>query len=45
MKKNCKKPTNENAGQKKQLKEKEINYMSDGKDMKIDLIARLIKKC
>ena len=30
MKKNCKKQTNKNLGLKKSLKEKEINYMSNG---------------
>ena len=44
MKKNYKKQINKDLGQKKSLKEKEINYMSNGKDMIIHLIAGLIKK-
>ena len=44
MKKNCKKLIKKNLEQKKYLKEKVINYMSNGKDMKIHLIVGLIKK-
>ena len=44
MKKNYKKQINEDLGQKKALKEKEINYMSNGKGAIIHLIAGLIKK-
>ena len=33
MKKNYKKRINKDLGQKKSLKEKEINYMSNAKDM------------
>ena len=43
MKKNCKK-INKDLGQKKSLKENNINYMSNEKDMIIHLIAGLIKK-
>ena len=44
MKKNYKIQINKDLGQKKSLKEKEINYMSNGRDMIIYLIAGLIKK-
>ena len=44
MKKNYKKQSNKNVGQKKSLKEKERKCMSNGKDMIIPLIAELIKK-
>ena len=44
MKKNYKKQINKDLGQKKSLKEKEVNYMSNGRDMIIYLIAGLIKK-
>ena len=44
MKKNCKKLIKNNLEQKKYLKEKMINYMSNGKDIKIHLIVGLIKK-
>ena len=44
MKKNCKKLAKINLELKKYLKEKVINYMSNGKDMIIVLMVRLIKK-
>ena len=44
MKKNCKKLVKKNLEQKKYLKEKAINCISNGKDMIIHLIVRLIKK-
>ena len=44
MKKKYKKQINKNLGQKESLKEKETNYISNGKDMIIYLIAGLIKK-
>ena len=44
MKKNYKKQINEDLGQRKSLKEKEINYMWSGKDMIIHLIAEWRKK-
>ena len=44
MKKNCKKQVKKNLEYKKYLKEKVINYMSNGKDMIIVLIVGLIKK-
>ena len=44
MKKNYKKLFKKNLGQKKQLKEKMINYMLNGKFMIIHLIVGLIKK-
>ena len=44
MKKNCKKLLKKNLEQKKQLKEKVINCMSNGKGIKIVLIVGLIKK-
>ena len=44
MKKNCKKLVKKNLEQKKYLKEKVINCMSNGKDMIIVLIVGLIKK-
>ena len=44
MKKNCKKLVKKNLEQKKYLKEKVINYMSNGKDVIIVLIVGLIKK-
>ena len=44
MKKNSKKQINKNLGQKKLLKQKETNYMSNGKDMIIHVIVELIKK-
>ena len=43
MKKNFKKLVRKNAEQKKYLKEKVINCMSNGKDMIIYLIVGLIK--
>ena len=43
MKKNCKKQINKDLWSKNSLKEKEINYMSNGKDMIIHLISGLIK--
>ena len=44
MKENCKKLVKKNLKWKKYLKEKVINYMSDGKDMIIVLTFGLIKK-
>ena len=44
IKKNCKKQFNKDLGQKKSLKEKQINHMSNGKEMIITLIAGFIKK-
>ena len=44
MNKIYKKQIQIDLGQKKSLKEKEINYMSNGKDLIIHLIAGLIKK-
>ena len=44
MKKKYKKQINKNLGQKESLKEKETNYISNGKGMIIYLIAGLIKK-
>ena len=44
MKKNYKEQINKDLGQKKSLKEKETNYVSNRKDMIIHLIAGLIKK-
>ena len=44
MKKNCRKLINKNLGSKKSLKEKVINYMSNGKVMILHLIVGLIKK-
>ena len=44
MKKNCKKLVKKNLEQKKYLKEKMINCMSNGKGIIIALIAGLIKK-
>ena len=44
MKKNCKKKVNTNIRLKKSIKQKETNYMSNGKDMIIHLISGLIKK-
>ena len=44
MKKNYKRLIKKNLEQKKQLKEKMINQMSNGKVMIIRLIAELIKK-
>ena len=43
MKKTYKKQINKDLGQKQSLKEKEIKYMSNGKDMIIHLIAGMIK--
>ena len=43
-KKNCKRLIKKNFEHKKDLKEKVINYMSNGKDMIIHLIVGLIKK-
>ena len=40
---NHKKQINKDLGKKKSFKEKEINYMSNRKDMIIHVIARLIK--
>ena len=44
MKKNCKKLVNKNLEQKKQLKEKMTNCMSNRKDTIIDLIKRMLYK-
>ena len=44
MKKSCKKLAKKNSEQKRQLKVKVINCMSNGKDMTIRLIVGLIKK-
>ena len=44
MKMNYKKQINKDLGQKKSSKEKEINYISNGKDMIFCLIAGMIKK-
>ena len=44
MKKNCKKLVNKNSEQKKYLKEKVTNCMSNGKDLTIHLVLELIKK-
>ena len=44
MKKNYKKLVKKNLEDKKCLKEKVINFVSNGKDMIIVLIAGLIKK-
>ena len=44
MKKNYRKQINKDLVQKKSLKEKEINYMSNGQDMVIYLMAGFIKK-
>ena len=44
MKKNCKKVVKKKLEQKKQLKEKVMNCMSNGKGMIIHLIVGLIKK-
>ena len=43
MKKNYEKQINKDLGFKKSLKEKEINYMSSGKDKIIHLRSGLIK--
>ena len=42
--KNCKRLVKKNLEKKKYLKEKVINYMSNGKDIIIHLIVGLIKK-
>ena len=44
MKKNCKKLVKENSEYGKYLKEKVINFMSNGKDMTIVLKVGLITK-
>ena len=44
MRKNCKKLVQKNSEQKKYLKEKVINCMSNGKDTIINLMFGLIKK-
>ena len=44
MKKNYKKQINKDLEQKKSLKEKKMNYMSNEKDMIIHLMAGLAKK-
>ena len=44
LRKNCKKLIKKNLEQRKYLKEKVINYMSNGKVMIILLIVGLIKK-
>ena len=43
-KKNCKKLVNKNSEQKKYLKEKAINCMSNGNGMTVVLIVGLIEK-
>ena len=43
-KKNCKKQIKKHLGQKKQLKEKAISYMSNGEATILLLTAGLIKK-
>ena len=44
MKKNCRKLIKKNLELKKYCKQKETNYMSNGKDITTHLIAGLIKK-
>ena len=44
MKKNCKRLSKKNSGQKKYLKEKATNYMLNGKVTIIRLIVGLIKR-
>ena len=44
MRKNCKAQVNKTFEQKKKLKEKVINCMSNGKDMIVRLIVGLMKK-
>ena len=44
MKKNCKKLTRQNLEKRRYLRQKVINYMSNGKVMIILLIVGLIKK-
>ena len=44
MKKNCKRLIKKNLGLKRWLKEKVINYMSNGKVIIVYLIVGLIKK-
>ena len=44
IKKNYNKQLKKDLGQKKSLKEKQMNYMSNGKEMIISLIAGFIKK-
>ena len=44
MKKNCKELIRKNLGLKRWLKEKEINYMSNGKVIIVYWIVGLIKK-
>ena len=44
IKKNCKELVKKNLEQKKYLKEKVINYMSNGNGMMIHLIVGLMKK-
>ena len=44
MKKNCRRLIKKNLQLKEQLKEKEINYTSNGKAMKIILILGLLKR-
>ena len=44
MTKNYKKQINKDLEQKKSLKEKKMNYMSNEKDMIIHLMAGLVKK-
>ena len=44
MKNNCRKLVKNNSEQKKYLKEKAINCMSNGRDMAFHLIVELLKK-
>ena len=44
IKKNYNKQLKKDLGQKKSFKEKQLNYMSNGKEMIIPLIAGFIKK-
>ena len=44
IKKNCRRPTKNNSELKKELKGKQTNYMSNGKDIATNLIAGLIKR-
>ena len=44
MKKNCKKTNQQGFREEKLYKEKEMNYMPNGKDIIIHLIAGLMKR-
>ena len=44
MRKNSKKQIKKNLEQKKELRKKEINFISNGKDVVIHLIVELIKR-